>query len=320
MIQKVKSIINRIRCGSQSAVDFQHLKFDGKTSDLYSNIYLDKEKANSRISELVTNRNAALICRIGASELKTINNYIVSRLCRDGQVGIDKKIKEELYTHSGFFPDTDEAIFNFSNIYLDAIRAADMIGVWQNVGEPTLLKLVNPIAQVTELSWLEPYFHKHPWSAFLAGKRVLVIHPFRDTILAQYEKREKLFRNKEVLPAFEPIVYKAVQTLSHEDKRFGSWFEALDTMKNDISGLNFDIALIGAGAYGLPLASFVKTRMSKTAIHLGGALQVLFGIRGKRWDNMPEFEDFINANWMYPLDQDNPTFGHLVDGYGPYTK
>jgi hypothetical protein len=37
----------------------------------------------------------------------------------------------------------------------------------------------------------------------------------------------------------------------------------------DIDCLEFDVALIGAGAYGLPLAACVK-RLGKKAIHMGG--------------------------------------------------
>ena len=47
---------------------------------------------------------------------------------------------------------------------------------------------------------------------------------------------------------------------------------------------DYDICLIGAGAYGFPLAAHVK-RKGKKAIHLGGALQLLFGVKGKRWED-----------------------------------
>ena len=41
---------------------------------------------------------------------------------------------------------------------------------------------------------------------------------------------------------------------------------------------NFDIALIGCGAYGFPLAAFVKG-IGKKAVHIGGPLQLFFGIK-----------------------------------------
>ena len=47
--------------------------------------------------------------------------------------------------------------------------------------------------------------------------------------------------------------------------------------------IDFDVAIIGCGAYGFPLAAKLK-QAGKQAIHLAGATQLLFGIKGKRWE------------------------------------
>ena len=49
-------------------------------------------------------------------------------------------------------------------------------------------------------------------------------------------------------------------------------------MEDGIAEIDFEVALIGCGAYGLPLAAHVK-RLGKKAVHLGGATQNLV------WDN-----------------------------------
>jgi glycerol-3-phosphate dehydrogenase len=67
---------------------------------------------------------------------------------------------------------------------------------------------------------------------------------------------------------------------------------------------DYDVALIGCGAYGLPLASHVK-RKGKQSIHLGGGLQLLFGIKGKRWDDNPEVKYKILDE---PLEEDKRNF------------
>ena len=80
------------------------------------------------------------------------------------------------------------------------------------------------------------------------------------------------------------ITIKAVQTIAKEtDERFSNWFEALDYMKVQILKHEFDIALVGAGAYGTPLCLFINS-LNKQAIQSGGATQLLFGIIGKRWE------------------------------------
>ena len=88
-----------------------------------------------------------------------------------------------------------------------------------------------------------------------------------------------------------------MQSLGGEDNGFKGWFEALEWMKQEMDKEPYDIALIGCGAYGFPLAAHSK-RTGHKAVHLGGALQLLFGIKGKRWEN-PNY----CKNWhMNPLD------------------
>jgi hypothetical protein len=125
---------------------------------------------------------------------------------------------------------------------------------------------------------LEPYYHRAPWSEALGGRTVLVVHPFSNSIARQYSRRSVLFRDERILPAFELRVLQAVQSLVTAPPRFDTWFDAYEHMCAEISGIDFDVALLGCGAYGLPLAAHVK-RLGKKSVHLGGALQILFGIK-----------------------------------------
>ena len=81
---------------------------------------------------------------------------------------------------------------------------------------------------------------------------------------------------------------------------FTDWFEALEHMKQEIAKLDFDICLLGCGAYGMPLAAFIKETLGKTAIHVGGSLQLFFGVWGSRWDN-PDYGTYIHHDYgRYP--------------------
>ena len=86
---------------------------------------------------------------------------------------------------------------------------------------------------------------------------------------------------------------KAPQTLPGDSYSFSNWFETLDALTEETYKLDFDIALIGCGAYGFPLASRIKN-LGKKSIHLGGATQVMFGIKGKRWDQRSRFMNLYN--------------------------
>ena len=95
-----------------------------------------------------------------------------------------------------------------------------------------------------------------------------------------------------MLAAFEHKTIKAVQHIAGKTTKFKEWFEALDYMKSVISNIDLDIFWIGAGAHGFPLADYVK-RLGKKALAMGGSLQLLFGIKGKKWEN-PNFYSVFN--------------------------
>jgi len=164
------------------------------------------------------------------------------------------------------------------------------------------------------LTSLEPYYAIDPWSEALAGRKVLVVHPFKTTIESQYySNRTRLFRDPRLLPEFGSLtVLQAVQSIAGSPTHFRDWFAALDWMKSQIDRIEFDVALIGCGAYGFPLAAHVK-RMGRVGIHLGGATQVLFGIRGRRWEAHPVVGLHINEHWVRPSAEETPARADLIE-------
>jgi hypothetical protein len=216
--------------------------------------------------------------------------------------------------NAGFFPVTNETLDGFSEEYLEAVRELDAIGVWFNRGENDLVREFCPRADLIPLMSLEPYYHNDPWSMELAGKRVLVVHPFADSIVENYgQRRRLLFEDPRVLPDFELSVLKAVQSIGGEHVEYASWFDALSYMKSEMEAVDFDVCIIGAGAYGLPLAAHAK-RMGKVAVHLGGATQILFGIRGRRWDDHRIISKLYNEHWTHPKPWETPGRSNRVEG------
>ena len=153
----------------------------------------------------------------------------------------------------------------------------------------------------------------------------MVVHPFAKTIELQYsQNRTKLFDHPAVLPEFELQTIQAVQSIGGIDNGFKDWFEALQWMKDEIDRREYDVCLIGCGAYGFPLAAHVKRR-GKQAIHLGGSLQLLFGIKGKRWEDpnygvtvwgIPygSYSDLMNEHWVRPEQTEKPKSSNVVEG------
>ena len=54
--------------------------------------------------------------------------------------------------------------------------------------------------------------------------------------------------------------------------------------------------------------------MGKAGIHLGGATQILFGIKGQRWRDIKEFQPFFNEHWTDPIESEKPEKRNLVEG------
>ncbi len=283
------------------------------------------QAASGVIKQHILGDKACMIGRIGTSELPIILRYIkiVTKnqypgakilnyiFSNDEPFWWDKDVVSGLIFNAGFFPNENHAFNRFGEIMLNDIKSIDMLGSWIADEYQVIHLLNNPI--IVKLTDLEPYYHEHPWSEALAGKTVLVIHPFVESIKRQYERRTLLFSDPRVLPEFTLKTLKAVQSIAGNPCGFDSWFDALDWMCEQISQTAFDVAIIGAGAYGLPLAAHVK-RLGKKAVHLGGATQILFGIRGKRWDEMPFFQKLYNEYWVRPLPSEVPPEHQRVEG------
>lgn len=213
-----------------------------------------------------------------------------------------------LYTNAGVFPNNIEALQSFSEEFEKAAKQIDIFCTFSFV--PLIDVLYQRLSEGAEAvnSDLEyPFFDEYIWTKALSGKKVLVCHPFAKLIEEQYKNRDKIWNNG-ALPTFANlIVYKSVQSMGGNEN-YSSWMDALEKMKSDISELDFDIALIGCGAYGMPLGAFIKEQMNKKAIHLGGSLQILFGIKGKRWEGETYQYDkkLYNEYWKRPYEEDKP--------------
>ena len=274
---------------------------------------ISRSEASDLLQERILSGAPFLACRFGSSELNTVWRTLQKRIT--GNTYKYDEIISIICKQSGFFPDDLSYADAFTDCMIDSIRLADMVGIWAYPGEEYVLSRYAPDAQLTALANLEPwYLPENPWTKALAGKRVLVVHPFESTIQEQFAKRENLFPGTDILPEFELLTYKAVQTIAgNRDERFNTWFDALSFMEDQIRQFEFDIAIVGCGAYGLPLAASIKA-MGRQAVHLGGATQLLFGIRGKRWDEMPEISKWYNDSWIRPLDQDHCTNYRTIEG------
>lgn len=299
MKEKLIEIIKKIK--------FFHIikKYIYQTRDsLYKKEIIEPLITNDYIKRLLISNKPCMITRYGSIELKVIETFLKKKM-------YTSKIKYTIKNNAGFFESNDENLNKFASLYISNSKNIDLLGISNLPFEDYMVNNVIEDCKLTKLRNLEPYFFNEPWSFYLKDKKVLVIHPFSQSIEKQFLKRDLLFKNHNILPEFTLITYPAIQSLGGNDE-YESWFHALDKMKNDISKIDFDIAIIGAGAYGLPLASYIKD-IGKKAIHLGGATQMLFGVYGQRWAIHPDFQDIINENWVKPTQNEKPKTANKVE-------
>lgn len=277
--------------------------------NIYPSKVLSAEEGNKLLKQKLQENTPFMATRFGANEI----NYAYRAF---HGLRIPFKFRKSI-ANTGFFPINDKKLLEkFSEIYLVSAAESDILGVWNSSEyEGAAVSEFCPNATLTRLTALEPYYFENPWSIALKNKKVLVIHPFAKTIEKQYVNHFQLFENKEVLPDFELITFKAENTIFGHDK-FKNWFEVFDYSCEQISKINFDIAIIGAGSYGLPLVSFIK-KTGKQAVHMAGATQILFGIKGKRWDEHPTISKLYNENWVRPDAEETPK-NHLKVEKGCY--
>lgn len=268
----------------------------------------DAYLCNLYIARALKERTPFLASRLGFTE-----SFCLTEASKPG--GATQAIFDRIWRYSGVFPANAEQFRRFQDAYLSALSEVDLLGVMRDPYGAALVHQQRTPALICRLSSLEPYFCPEPWSQYLEGLRVCVIHPFVESIRRQYEeRREELFFDPRVLPRFDLRMVKAPQNLAGNTDGFESWSQALAWLEDQVMSKDFDVAISGCGAYGLPLGGFIK-RQGKICIHLGGAAQTLFGVSGAKWRAIPAFRVFLNKHWRPPLESERPPgFEKVEDG------
>lgn len=279
---------------------------------------MNTEDGRRVLKEAINKGSPYMAARFGTSEgLALINYWSIFLKKGDSHLDFPQKYLDIMCNNAGFFPNDKEALWKWCKMESDACKDLDLLGVMYFLNEEWIVRNLCSQARLMPNGGLASA--SHGWASVLEGLKVLVVHPFTDTIRKQYENhREDIFPRTNALPQFDLKCVKAVQTIAdQEDSRFKTWFDALDYMTDEIAKEDFDVALIGCGAYGFQLASRVK-RMGKIAVHMGSTVQTLFGIKGSRWNSQYSHKMYNDA-WVYPSEAETPKGFEKVEN-GAYWK
>lgn len=278
---------------------------------------MSQKKTNQYIFNQLMAGKPFMAARFGNTELSVMISVLKRRLF--GNTPEISAVFDEWFHNlgelSGFFPNNPALAEDFTDLMLNSCKYVDILAMYHCKLDDYIITEYMPEVKLTFLNHIEPWRSKQPWTGALKGKKVLVIHPFVKSIREQYEKRRLLFANENVLPEFELKTLKAVQTIAGEkDDRFETWFDALEYMVQEALKIDFDVAVLGCGAYGFPLAARLKAA-GKQAIHMGGVTQILFGIKGRRWVDNPRCGVKFNDAWIYPKESETPRNCNVVENH-----
>ncbi len=206
-----------------------------------------------------------------------------------------------LQTHDGIYYNSLNEVKIFANEYSKAIKNSTYLAAFPTLYTQVQNFLIKRYSKnVLHNRVLEPFYSilekEKPWTHKLFGKKVLIVNPFINSIKKNIDANFQMFNNEKIfLDGQEFVFYKSFNCLAN-NRPHKNWIVTFEIMCNDIKELEFDVALLGCGGYGLPLANFIYEKMNKSAIYVGGGLQLLFGIMGKRWEENDMWKKIINES------------------------
>lgn len=289
-----------------------------------SPLALKPPSAHSMIAELIRGGQPFAVTRPGGTESEGLKHFLKKRTHQSPnskQSRYPRFFLENATNLSGITYRTSADLDEFCAEYLSGIAASDILIFGRFA--PGALEVIERFRErgkeITDPSAVEPFFAAasavQPWTSALKGKRVLVVHPFSKSIERQFARKGEIETVNKLMPDFELITAKPPVTFAGEPNT-SNWLQSLMDFNLRIQAIDFDVALIAAGGYGLPLAARVRD-MGRGAIHYGGALQLLFGIRGKRWESDPRYQAFFGPNWVKPSLDETPHRAQSVE-HGAY--
>lgn len=274
------------------------------------------------------------IGRNGSVEMRALSFWKRRRALGDPY---PPELLEQLGRNAGLFPATHESVDAWAKEMVTALGQVDCVaaGWFQPLkeAEDAFLWAYAPDAVRVPLRSLEPYYVELSlrWTRHLAGKRVAIVSSFAHTAIRQLQRGPGVSVSLwSAVEAPETILPPAVVEWAGVRSQYPptvadpgtpcawpaairTWQDAVAYLEAQVHAAKADVALIGCGAIGMVLAGrLVASGVS--CVVLGGAVQVLFGIKGRRWQTHGVISKFWNDEWVWPAADEVPTRATTIEG------
>jgi hypothetical protein len=266
--------------------------------------------------------------KLGTSETEAIWFYLAMR-CGDIKYPYISDIKKNMSVNAGIFPATDEALDDWArHMVTEVLPLMDGVAEWNTlnpVQEGEILNMFAPKSKRFPARSLEPYYEPTKatrWTYRIPNRtKVAVVSPFKDSIGAQIPKQHLVWPSLLSEPVWNsettiiPIKAYYSPYLDHDRSwpEASGWRDAVRQVVREVVESGAKLAIIGAGALSLPIAAALKRR-GISAIHTGGATQILFGVKGRRWLTHSVISTFFTEAWISPSADEVPSEARYVEG------
>jgi len=272
------------------------------------------------IQVALKNKKGFLVGRNGTIEMETILTRFFQNTFYQQKLLILEK-------HAGVFPGTAGSVQEWIAETIDSIRSCDLLvaGWYEPLAAPEkeLMKQLGKKGPFMPLRALEPYYvpHDFQWSRYLLWRKVAVVSAFAELAVQQVKKKKEIWgdRADSLLPEAEYIPIETGYSPVLAQGRAGwpegvtTWQEAVDSVVKRVLDSEAEIVLIGCGGLSMPIGRRLK-EAGKVCIVMGGAIQVLFGIKGNRWKEHSVISRFWNDAWVYPPLERTPMAADQIEG------
>jgi hypothetical protein len=268
------------------------------------------EKIKNGILGALAEKKGFLVGRNGTIEMEVL-------LSRHNGMQLEPRHILQLERNAGIFPTTTTSISSWIRKTLAAVQDSDLLvaGWYKPIAADELdfLRAIGKRGPYLPLRALEPYYvpEAYQWTSALEGRRVAVVSSFAETACAQAGRATAVWNGRAVLPkaSYLPVETRYSPRLAQGRAAWPdtvtSWETAVTHVVNRVMEQDADIVLIGCGGLGMVIGHELRMR-GKVCIVMGGAIQVLFGIKGQRWQNHSIISTFWNDAWVWPRLEDTP--------------
>lgn len=237
-------------------------------------------------------------------------------------------LRTHMERQSGVYPSTPAFAREFAARFASDLRALDVIGTFGTRVERELVRIHELRAALIPYKAMEPdrsvpANDANCYLPLLRGTRVLIVAPFADLLRdrANEDTFERVW-SRIGKRWFHPAQVESLEFPYGFDPatraRFPTALDLCGWICSRIDSREFDVALIAAGGLAIPLAAHIK-RSGRIGISLGGHLQVLFGVLGRRWRSREWWaQHYFNEAWIDMPERYRPASWRELTDDGAY--